>query len=449
MKTVIITVLLLALAATAGFLQFSRKKDTNSYRFVEVEKGTLESVVSSTGTLKATSTVQVGTQVSGQIDAIYADFNDRVKQGQLIARIDPTLLQQEVLSAETAVERSQAERDQAAREMERAQRLFDQKAITESEFSVKQYEMALAKASNDAARINLDKARRNLKYTEIRAPVDGTVLERNVDVGQTVAASLSAPQLFLIAGDLSEMEIVALVDESDIGRIVPDQEVRFTVQAFPERKYTGTVRQVRLQSTTQENVVNYLVAVAVDNPDGSLLPGMTATVEFIVKRADDVLKVSNAAIRFQPTEAMRAEMRERRGGNDREPRGGADSTSAGRGRGGDGAGGTGGGAGNRAGGGFNGGSRQGGAWPGGSGSGARQRRSDRALLWVVGSDGRLDVVPVKTGITDGQSTQIEGAGVTEGMQVIAAVTSTSAPAATNPFENRSQAGQNRGPRPGF
>jgi HlyD family secretion protein len=438
MKLAIIVVVILAVAAAAGFLLLQRKADTTSYRFMPVERGTIESVVSSTGTLRATSTVQVGTQVSGRVDEIYVDFNDHVEEGQLIARIDPTLLEQEVRSARTSVGRSLAELDQATREMERAESLYQGKVITESEYTTAQYQLALANASYESATINLDKAERNLKYTEIRAPVNGTVLERNVDVGQTVAASLQAPQLFLIAGDLSEMEILALVDESDIGQILPDQQVRFTVQAFPNRYFVGTVRQVRLQSTTQENVVNYLVAVAVDNKDGTLLPGMTATVEFIVKRAEDVLKVSNAALRFQPTDKMRTEVRERQTAM-RKSGTSTDTTDS---------------TGDSLRQGPRNGSRGGaGGFEGGaSGRGSRRdasRRDDRGMLWVIDENGQLDVVPVKVGITDGQFTEIEGPKVAEGMEAIAAVTTSVSSGAANPFESQNQRGAGRRPRPGF
>jgi HlyD family secretion protein len=441
MKKVLIPVVVIAAAVAAWFLFFHRSADAGSFRFVPVEKGTVESVVSSTGTLRATSTVQVGTQVSGRIEDIYVDFNDHVKEGELIARIDPTLLEQEVRAARTAVERSKADLDQNTREFERADRLYKEKVVTESEYNTAQYQMAVAKTSYESAQINLDKAERNLKYTEIRAPVDGIVLERNVDVGQTVAASLQAPQLFLIAGDLSKMEILALVDESDIGNIEPGQTARFSVQAFPTRTFQGTVEQVRLQSTTQENVVNYYVAVSVDNTDGTLLPGMTATVEFIVKRAEDVLKISNAALRFQPTDAMRAEVRARRQGQRGTDGSGtpSDSTAgsrwAGRSRRGDAAAGEG--PPGEGPGGF-GGRNAGGN---GSGTGRQQgaRRTDRALLWVVDADGKVDVVPVKTGITDGQYTEISGGPkLTEGLQVIAAVTTAAATGVANPFENRQE-----------
>jgi HlyD family secretion protein len=417
MKMLLIPVVIIAAAVAVWLLFFHRGEAAGSYRFVAIEKGTVESVVSSTGTLRATSTVQVGTQVSGRIEAIYVDFNDRVTEGELIARIDPTLLEQEVLSARTSIDRSKAELDQTTREFERAQRLYTEKVVTESEYNTAEYQLALAKTAHTSAKINLDKAERNLNYTEIRAPVDGIVLERNVDVGQTVAASLQAPQLFLIAGDLSKMEILALVDESDIGKIEPGQAVRFTVQAFPDRTFQGSVAQVRLQSTTQENVVNYYVAVSVDNTDGKLLPGMTATVEFIVKRAEDVLTVSNAALRFQPTEAMRAEVRDklqamrsrgagRRGNASASDSTASDSTAAGARR---------------------------------NGRAGAGRGADRGILWTVDGDGKLDIVPVRAGISNGQVTEITGGPtLAEGLQVIAAVTTSAATGIANPFENQQQ-----------
>ncbi len=397
---------------------------TGSFRFVEIERGDVESVVSSTGILQATTTVEVGTQVSGQISDIYVDFNDHVKKGQLIARIDPTLLQQEVRSAEANLERSRAELEQAQREMERMQRLYKTKVATESEFNTAQYQLAVAEASFKSAQIGLERARRNLGYSEIRAPIDGVVLERTVDVGQTVAASLSAPKLFLIAEDLSEMEILASVDESDIGLIHQGQEARFTVQAYPDEPFVGTVSQVRLQSTIQENVVNYTVVLKVANPDGRLLPGMTATVDFIVARQQDVLKVPNAALRFRPTAAMRSELRARREGEGggRSARGGREGEAGAAGAAGAGAEGAVAGASHRG---------------AGAGPGA-----DRALLWYVAGDGKVDATPVRTGISDGQYTVVQGPGIEAGMQVIAAVTSQAAAAAVNPFQ---QQRERRGP----
>jgi len=425
MRAAAAVAVIVAGAALVWFFGHRSQAELAGYRFVPVERGDVEAVVASTGALQAHVTVQVGTQVSGQIRDIYVDFNDRVHKGQLIARIDPTLLQQEVLAAQAAVERSQAELEQARLESERVKRLFEGNAATEADALLAQYQFEAARASTKTAKVNLEKAQRNLGYTEIVAPVDGIVLERNVDVGQTVAASLSAPQLFLIAGDLARMEILANVDESDIGRIHDGQEARFTVQAYPDEFFQGKVRQVRLQSTMQENVVNYTVVIDVDNPTGRLLPGMTATVEFIVARETDVLKVANAALRFRPTAQMRQEMAKRR--EARASRGGDGDSGAAPTEGG------------RA--------RWSGAGGNGNGNG-RAGSADRAMLWWRDDAGQVRVTPVKTGITDGQSTVIEGPDVQEGMQVIAAVLGAgSASGGTNPFDSgRSGGGR---PRPGF
>ncbi|MEP7247371.1 MAG: efflux RND transporter periplasmic adaptor subunit, partial [Gammaproteobacteria bacterium] len=285
--------------------------DKPTYRFAAVERGNLEAAVSATGTLSAVTTVQVGTQVSGKIVAINVDFNDRVKKGQLIARIDATLLEQSVRDAQAGLERNHAQLEQADQEYKRNENLFQRKVLTEIEFNTAKYTLAVARANVKSAQVTLDRARQNLSYTEIFAPIDGIVVERNVDVGQTVVASMSTPQLFLIANDLSHMQILASVDESDIGAIHEAQDVRFSVQAYPNQNFTGQVKQVRLQSKTTENVVNYTVVVRVSNSSGKLLPGMTATLDFLTGQATDVLMVPNSALRFRPTDEMRAEARKR------------------------------------------------------------------------------------------------------------------------------------------
>lgn len=311
-KLALVTALAAVAVGTWWFLGKDRDATVAPYRFVTIERGDLESTVAATGTLGAVKTVQVGTQVSGQIQEIFVDFNDRVRKGQLIARIDPTLLQQNVRDAEARLERARAEVGQRQSDYDRNLKLYESQAITESEFSTVKYNLAVAEADMKSTEISLERAKQNLAYTNIYSPISGVVVERNVDVGQTVAASLAAPQLFLIAEDLARMEILASVDESDIGRITEGQTARFTVQAYTDDVFTGTVRQVRLQSTMQENVVNYTVVINVTNDDGRLRPGMTATVDFLVETARDVLMVSNAALRFRPTDRMIASLRERR-----------------------------------------------------------------------------------------------------------------------------------------
>jgi len=424
MKMLIGVPIVLILAGFAFWRISPNGGDGIGYRFATVERGDLEATVSSTGNLQARTTVQVGTQVSGQVSEIYADFNDRVQAGQLIARIDPTLLEQEVLSAEANLERSEADHVQQKREFERFQELFESRVVTEVEYNAAEYSFATATANLKAAQVNLDRARQNLRYSEIRAPIDGVVIERNVDVGQTVAASLSAPQLFLIAEDLSQMEILVSVDESDIGLIKEDQVVRFTVQAYAEETFQGSVRQVRLQSTITENVVNYTAVVEVNNDSGALLPGMTATVDFLVETATDVLLVTNAALRFRPSDEMMAALQARR-----QAEGGTQGTS----------GGTDAGAAADTGEGAETGSGVGAGAGMGQGAGRPEGSVLPPMLWFLDAAGELDASRVQPGLSDGQTTEVEGSRLEAGMQVIVGISqSGTASASSNPFQTQQQ-----------
>src|SRR5882672_1971803 len=413
-----------ALAAViAAYFLFGRGStdESSAFRLAPVERGDIEALVSATGTLSAVTTVQVGTQVSGRVDKLMVDFNDSVKKGQLIARIDPTLQQQAVRDAEAGVEKSQAELDQSQREYDRNKQLFDRKVLTEIDFNTAKYGLEVAKANLKSAKVTLERARQNLEYTSIFAPIDGVVVERDVDVGQTVAASLSAPQLFLIANDLKHMQILASVDESDIGQIKDGQTVRFAVQAYPTEKFPGAVQQVRLQSKVQENVVNYTVVVSLDNLAGKLLPGMTATVEFLTGSARGVLIVPNAALRFRPSRDQLVALgagrnAERPAGSDARPPNGAGAT---------GANGTG-----------------TARWTGNQGAGAGARNS--TAVWVLDDAGKLERIHVTAGITDGQRTQIESPKLKEGMQVIIGSTQSSATTGASPFQS---AQPQSGPRP--
>ena len=445
-KVVLIIVALVLTGATVWYFNRSDGEVVSPYRFVTVEQGDLEAVVSSTGTLDAVTTVQVGTQVSGIVTHIFVDFNDTVRQGQLIALIDSTLLVSAVEEAETALGRNEAQLRQAEREFERIKGLYEKQFVTEVEFNQAQYELDIAMANMTSARISVDRAKRNLSYATIYAPISGTVVERNVEVGQTVAASLSAPQLFLIADDLAQMEILASVDESDIGLIKEGQTARFTVQAYPDETYIGVVRQVRLQSATQENVVNYTVVVDVENKEGKLLPGMTTTLDFLIETAQDVVKVPNAALRFRPTEQMMAQVRENmqrmREGRQQD---GADSTRfADRGGRRDSTGQRGarqggerrGGGDGNAGGGF-----------GGFGQQGNGGRSDFTMLWFLDEAGNLTAAPVRTGISDGQMTEVLSQRIQPGMQIIAGVTQAAdSEGSNNPFQQQNQ--QNQRFRPG-
>ena len=382
-------VLALVVLAGAGYGYWRRGAGDGAprYRFATVERGDVEYLVSSTGKLEPVTKVAVGTQVSGIISEILVDFNDQVQKGQVVARIDPTLLESAVRDAQANLARNLAQFQQLQSEYNRIEKLSREGLVSQTEYDTAKYSLEVGRETVSSSEIALARAKQNLSYATIYAPISGTVIERNVDVGQTVAASFSAPQLFLIANDLRRMQILATVDESDIGRIREGQSVRFRVQAYPDRTFEGTVRQVRLQSTLVENVVNYTVVVDVENKDRLLLPGMTATVDFSVEMATDVLKIQNSSLRFRPTAEMLATLRE-----------------------------------------------SGGRRPGSSEAGVRGAR-----LWILGADGKLSVIPIETGLTDGQWTEISGEGIEEGKEAIAGVISEETPATSNPFA---------GPQPG-
>ena len=435
-KTRIAAAAAIVLIAASGVAMYRRADSSQvpAYRFATITRGNLDATVSATGALSAVRTVQVGTQVSGQVSAIYADFNQKVKKGQLLARIDPTLQQQAVQDAQAGVERAQSQYTMAQQEYDREKSLFDSKVITATEFGTAQSNYEVGKANLKSAQIALDKAKQNLSYTNIYAPIDGVIVQRTVDVGQTVASSLSAPELFLIANDLSQMQILANVDESDIGAIAVGQSVTFTVQAYPNRTFTGTVQQVRLQSTTQDNVVTYTTVVSVANVDGKLLPGMTATVQFLTGSAKNALLVANSALRFRATPEMMAQAglkaRTTTGNGATAANGGAAPTSGTAG---------------------NGGQRPGanGSRSGASGNGGA--RSSVGMLWYLDKTGKVAVARVKTGLTDGQTTEItprDSTSVQAGMQVIVGAnatttTATSGASSANPLQP--QSGQRRGP----
>jgi HlyD family secretion protein len=364
MKTTAAAVGVIILAGSGWIYKRADGKEAPAYRTATIQRGNVKPTVSATGTLSAVKTIQVGTQVSGQVAAIYADYNQHVRKGQLLASIDPALQNQAVEEAQAQLERTVATMQQAEGDYARNKQLFEWKIITASEFSATQSNFAVQKATVKSAQIALERARQNLAYTKIYAPIDGVIVERNVDVGQTVAANFSTPQLFLIANDLSDMQILALVDESDIGAIRTGLPVEFTVQAYPNENFSGTVQQVRLQSKTQDNVVNYTAVVGVKNTTGKLLPGMTATVQFLTGDAQDVLIVPNSALRVRPTPAMLAQAQP----------GIVDDSD----------------------------------------------RASSAILWML-NNGRLKPVRVHTGLSDETHTQVDGPGLTVGTAVVTGV----------------------------
>ncbi|MDQ3618344.1 MAG: efflux RND transporter periplasmic adaptor subunit [Pseudomonadota bacterium] len=287
-----------------------------AWRTAQVERGDILVSISATGTLAAISTVDIGSQISGQVTDVLVDFNDRVTRGQVIARIDPSTFDAQIAQGAAAVSSARANLATAEATLRNAEADYTRKAQLAGEQLVARSDADLARAGRDQARAQVAAAqaqitqqiastqtsRLNLQRTVIRSPVDGVVLTRTIEPGQTVAASLQSPVLFQIAEDLAQMEIVLAIDEADIGQVKPGQGVNFSVDAFPERQFHGSVQQVRLSATNTNNVISYPVVVAVDNADQVLLPGMTANAEIEVSRRDDVLRVSNAALRFKPAE---------------------------------------------------------------------------------------------------------------------------------------------------
>jgi HlyD family secretion protein len=317
-KIAIIGVIIIAVAV-AGFILFRGKGNEPKFRTEKVVRGDIEMAVTATGTVNPVTTVLVGTQVSGTIKNIYVDFNSPVKKGQLIARIDPALFDAQVnqaranlLSANANLEKAEASEVDAKRTMERNKELLAKNLIAQSDFDTAETNHETAKASVSAAKSQvaqseaaLNSAETNLYYTKIVSPVDGIVVSRNVDVGQTVAASFQTPTLFSIAQDLTKMQIDTNVAEADIGNVKFGQDVEFTVDAYPDTTFKGRVSQVRNAPVTVQNVVTYDVVVQVDNPELKLKPGMTANVSIIVSIKKDVLKIPNAALRFKPAEKVK------------------------------------------------------------------------------------------------------------------------------------------------
>ncbi len=388
-----ILIVLAIAAAGYWFLKSKSTKADTGYEFSTVTRGNIENTVSSTGTLAPVTSVEVGTQVSGTIDSVYVDYNDEVREGQILAVLDTTLLKAAVLDAEATIQRTEAALEQAQAEYDRNKVLFDRELISEMDFLPYSVGLKTQNANMTSAQAALDRAKRNLSYAVIRSPIHGTVIERNVDAGQTVAASLSTPTLFIIAQDLSRMEILADVDESDIGQIKDGQQATFQVLAYADKNFSGTVKQIRLQPKTVSNVVTYTVVIESRNDEGLLLPGMTAMVDFITEKRDSVLMIPSKALKFQPSQEIVAKFRaerERAMQNRSGPPGGAPPDSAAMA-----------------------------ARFGGGQRGTAGQHRNFSMVWFVDSLGQVMGAPLRTGLSDGTNTEVVGSRVLhEGMQII-------------------------------
>jgi HlyD family secretion protein len=398
-----------------------------TFNTVQVGKGTIAAQVTANGTLSAVGTVQVGAQVSGRVVEIKADFNDKVTKGQVIAKLDESVLKAQIEQMQAQydlavanLKKSQVMAANAQRQLERQKSLEEQKLIAgatvdqfQVEYDTAQVQIVASKAEISRASANLKQARTALSYATIYSPVDGVVLSRSVEPGQTVAASLQAPVLFTIAEDLARMQIDTAVAEGDVGALKEGMKATFSVDAFPGKKFEGVVRQVRNAPTTNQGVVTYDAVIDVDNTDLSLRPGMTANVTFVLDQVENAIKIPNAALRFKPSRDQMMALFERFGGGPRGRRGGSGGSGNWGGgergsgeRGPRGSGATDG-SGARPDGAAGGSGAQGG--PGGGGwGGGRNSDPSRKQVWKL-VDGKPQMTFVKVGLSDGSTTQmIEG-----------------------------------------
>ncbi len=400
----IAAVVVLLLAVIFGLRQYG-SGGADSYQTAAVIRGPITQAVSATGTLNPVVNVQVGSQVSGNIQKLFVDFNSPVKEGEVVAQIDPVLFQANVAQAEGELANAKAGLELAQLNAGRIESLVTKQSSAQADLDQARASLHQAEANVQIKQGALDKVRADLENSTIRSPIDGVVISRSVDVGQTVAASLQAPILFTIANDLANMQIDANVAEADIGSVAIDQKVDFTVDAFPNQTFRGQVTQVRNAPINVQNVVSYDTVIGVKNPEMKLKPGMTANVSIVAAHQDDVLKVSNAALRFRPADEKASTVKPAaRGSGGGRPRGGGQEK--------------------------------------GSGGEPGEKRVTRTVYVLEKDDGEPKAVQIKVGISDGVFTE-----VTEGLQegdrvVTAALTTDKAKAQTaNPF---SGGGRRRG-----
>jgi HlyD family secretion protein len=513
--------LLIVAGGVVTLVLWNKKADASDYLMGKVERGNVEVNVTATGTVQAVVTVQVGSQVSGIVSWLGADFNSHVKKGEIVARLDPAVLQAQVDTAKASLTNAEAafrvaetegnnqkanlaavkanrevarvQREDAVALVNRYREIRDvisgrdvEAAQAQANAAAARYEQAnaqvgqaeasieasrarleQAKADISRAKAQLDQAKVNLEHATIASPIDGVVVSRNVDVGQTVAASLSAPTLFTIANDLTKMQVLASIDEADVGQIKEGIDASFNVDAFPGETFTGRISQIRLNAQTTQNVVIYTAVIDVSNPNLKLRPGMTANITVSIARRENVLTVPNTALRFSPAnlseeekrqkiEARRQEMRARweaqrgdqgqqgqqgqadqqQGEQQRGPRADQDQpqgqggqVTGGQGQGGQGQG-----------------SSPGGARRGGGGEGGGQRRQGQTV-WVLVENGKVEPRLVRTGLTNGRVTELMGGELKEGEAIIIGQNDTSGRnrnQTSTPFGQRSPMGGPRG-----
>jgi len=416
-KLVIGLILVAAVFIVLYFTVFKSKNgESIGYQKDAITRGSIQALVDTTGTLNPVTIVDVGSQVSGKIEDIYVDFNSNVEAGQIIAKIDQELFITKVnqneanyQSSVAALEKSKISLALAEKSLERSKELFEKKLISveelenaEANYYNARSDLQSAEARLEQSKSQLESSRVDLAYTIIKSPIDGVVINRNINVGQTVAASFQAPVLFQIANDLTKMQVECSVDEADIGKVAEGQKVTFTVDAFPNERFSGVVQQVRYSPEVISNVVTYTTIVEVDNPELKLRPGMTATVSIVVGEARDKLLVPNTALRFTPNltqEQMRALFAEMGMGRGRQSNGGQEAPSQPQ-------------TSQRLQENIPSAARQ---FGGGMAAG---RMRDMARVWMEGENGKLKMVFFKTGVTDNIYTEVVSGDLEEGQEVI-------------------------------
>ena len=369
-RSILLVLVLILIAAAGGYFLWGKLHAPDAearYRTAAVERGDLTQMASANGTLNPVVLVNVGTQVSGTVKKWFVDFNDHVKAGQVLLELDPALYQAQARQSEANLANAQSQLKLAQANGARTRSLFAQEYVSRQDLDASVQAVESARAQVALARAQVDKDRTNLSYSVIRSPVSGVVVSREVDIGQTVAASFQTPTLFKIAQDLAKMQIDSSYAEADIGNLKVGQQVIFRVDAYPNRSFQGAVRQLRLNPTTQQNVVTYDVVISVDNPEQILMPGMTAYVNIIVAARKNVLLLPNAALRFRPAEAA--------------PRQGKPGS------------------------------------PETAGAGRSRSDASRATVYVL-ENGQAKPVTVEVGITDSRFTEVLGGELKEGAAVI-------------------------------
>jgi HlyD family secretion protein len=391
-KIVLVLGFIALLIGSLGFYFTHKNGKQQKYRTEKIERGDVISSVTATGTLAALTTVKVGSQVSGIISQLYADFNSQVKKGQLLAELDPTTFQAQVDQRRADVDRARVECRNQKIAFDRAKNLLANELLSKAEYDTSEANLLAAEAAIKQSEAALRQAETNLSYTKITSPIDGVVVDRQYDIGQTVAASFQAPTLFTIAQDLKQMQVSTSIDEADIGRIDTGKEANFTVDAFPDRTFNGTISQIRLSPQVVNNVTTYPVLIDVSNQELLLKPGMTANVTIPVEKTPDALKVPNAALRFKPDPADLAEGVKASYEKHQDHKSSPPSKETG--------------------------------------------GKKESTLYVLTPEGKLKPVTVQTFLTDGAYTAIQSASLKEGDSIVTGLETTRAMEATGGFGGR-------------